>query len=336
MTLVFTTGLLRNLNHMYAGRNDESWVGLVVFMLSMALFSVAWVVATPFTLRHPRVVQRVGFALIGPVQRLFEHVDATPGEYTEKDISPYFWHNGHYPDSDEYRAMLATNFETYRLRIGGLVGNPVELGLADLRGLPSHEQITQHFCIQGWSGVAKWGGVRMETIIDLVKPRPEAKWVVFYSLGQGPNQGVYYDAHPIEQMRYHLTMLAYDMNGEPLSFTTAHPCGCATRSSSVSSRSSGLRRSSSWRPTRRSGVDTAATTRTTSFSDIANRSNPRADPRGDLGFKTRGIWLERTHERRNRWQSHTSLARLPSHPSAQPTTSTSPANCSTWRPRGRS
>jgi sulfoxide reductase catalytic subunit YedY len=223
VTLVFTTGLLRNLNHMYAGRNDDSWVGFWIFALSMAVFITAWVMATPFTLRHPRVVQRVGFALIGPAQRLFEHVDATPGEYTEKDISPYFWHNGHYPDSDEYKAMLESNFSTYRLRIGGLVDNPVELDLAALRALPSHEQITQHFCIQGWSGIARWGGVRMETILDLVKPQPQAKWVVFYSLGEGPNKGVYYDAHPIEQMHYHLTMLAYDMNGKPLSFGHGAP-----------------------------------------------------------------------------------------------------------------
>jgi methionine sulfoxide reductase catalytic subunit len=223
VTLVFTTGLLRNLNHMYAGRNDDSWVGFWIFALSMAVFITAWVMATPFTLRHPRVVQRVGFALIGPAQRLFEHVDATPGEYTEKDISPYFWHNGHYPDSDEYKAMLECKFATYRLRIGGLVDNPVDLELAALRALPSHEQITQHFCIQGWSGIARWGGVRMQTILDLVKPQPQARWVVFYSLGEGPNKGVYYDAHPIEQMHYHLTMLAYDMNGEPLSFGHGAP-----------------------------------------------------------------------------------------------------------------
>ena len=49
--------------------------------------TAAWVAATPLTLRHPRAVQRIGYALIGPVQRLFEHVDATPGEYGEKDIS---------------------------------------------------------------------------------------------------------------------------------------------------------------------------------------------------------------------------------------------------------
>lgn len=221
--LVFTTGLLRNLNHMYAARGGEGWLGLVVFAASMVVVIAGWVAATPFTLRHPRVVQRAGFALIGPAQRLFEHVDATPGEYTEKDISPYFWHNGRYPDSDEYRRLFERDFADYRLRISGLVDHPVELGLRQLRELPYHEQITQHFCIQGWSGVAWWGGVAMSTILDLVRPRPEAKWVVFYSFGEGPEPGLYYDAHPIEQMRYHLTMLAYDMNGQPLSYGHGAP-----------------------------------------------------------------------------------------------------------------
>ena len=100
---------------------------------------------------------------------------------------------------------------------------PVDLDLAQLRALPHHEQITQHFCIQGWSGVAKWGGVSMQTILDLVKPHPEAKWVVFYSLGEGADKGVYYDAHPIEHMGHHLTMLAYDMNDQPLSFGHGAP-----------------------------------------------------------------------------------------------------------------
>jgi len=223
VAMVFMTGLLPNLNHMYALRDSNGWLGLWVFLASMVVVTAGWLAATPFTLRHPRVVQRVGFALIGPVQRLFEHLDATPGEYAERDLSPYFWHNGHYPVSDEYQALQDGNFADYRLRINGLVEHPVELGLDQLRALPHHEQITQHFCIQGWSGVAKWGGVSMQTIVELVKPRPEASWVVFYSLGDGPDGGIYYDAHPIEQMRYRLTMLAYDMNGEPLSFGHGAP-----------------------------------------------------------------------------------------------------------------
>jgi methionine sulfoxide reductase catalytic subunit len=223
VTFVFTTGLLVNLNHIYAGRTDDSWIGFSVFAASMVVAVAGWVAATPFTIRHPRVVQRVGQAIVGPLQHLFEHVDPKPGEYGEKDISPYFWHNGQYPDSDEYKALFDGGFADYRLRIDGLVANSVELDLAQLRALPHHERITQHFCIQGWSGVAKWGGVSMQTILDLVTPQPEAKWVVFYSLGEGADKGIYYDAHPIEHMSHHLTMLAYDMNDQPLPFGHGAP-----------------------------------------------------------------------------------------------------------------
>ncbi len=63
----------------------------------------------------------------------------------------------------------------------------------------------------------------MQTLMDVVEPQAEAKWVVFSSLADGPDGGLYYDAHPIEQMGYHLTMLAYDMNGEPLPYGHGAP-----------------------------------------------------------------------------------------------------------------
>jgi DMSO/TMAO reductase YedYZ molybdopterin-dependent catalytic subunit len=223
VTFVFTTGALVNLNHMYVGRDDHTWIGFALFAVSMVVVLVAWVAATPFTLSRPRTVQRVGQALIGPAERLFEQLDPSPGQYTEADISPYFWHNGQYPDSDEYKELFDTAFKDYRLHIHGLVEHPAELTLDELRALPHHEQITQHFCIQGWSGIAKWGGVRMSTIVDLVEPLPDARWVVFYSLGDGADRGTYYDAHPIEHMYHRLTMLAYDMNDQPLTFGHGAP-----------------------------------------------------------------------------------------------------------------
>ncbi|MEO5535913.1 MAG: hypothetical protein ABIR17_12375 [Pseudolysinimonas sp.] len=50
--LVFATGALRNLNHMYAGRDDESWIGLIVFAGLLILMLVAWVVARPAVLER--------------------------------------------------------------------------------------------------------------------------------------------------------------------------------------------------------------------------------------------------------------------------------------------
>ncbi len=223
VTMVFITGAGENLNAMFAARDSAGALGWIVFGIAMTLVLAAWFAASPFTLRHPRVIQRVGNAIAGPFQRAFERVHLRPEQYSEGDISDYFWHNGRYPDSDEYRDLLAGDFADYRLRINGLVDNPVELSLSELRALPHHEQITQHYCIQGWSGVAKWGGVSMSTILDLVRPRPEAKWVVFYSIADGSDGGIYYDAHPIEQMRGSLAMLAYEMNGEPLTFGHGAP-----------------------------------------------------------------------------------------------------------------
>ena len=223
VTLILTTGALRNLNHMFAAQDNGSWTGFWIFAASMVVVIVGWVAATPLTYRYPRKVQQIGYALIGPAQRLFEHIDSKPGQYTEKDISPYFWHNGKYPQSQEYKDLREGSFADYHLRISGLVENPVELDLAQLRALPGHEQITQHFCIQGWSGVAKWGGVSMATIMELVKPKPEAKWVVFYSFAEGSDGGTYYDAQPVEQMNYELTMLAYDMNDQALSYGHGAP-----------------------------------------------------------------------------------------------------------------
>ena len=52
------------LNHIYGGRDDDSWIGFPVFALSMVVLVVGRVAATALTLRHPRVVQRLGFALI--------------------------------------------------------------------------------------------------------------------------------------------------------------------------------------------------------------------------------------------------------------------------------
>jgi DMSO/TMAO reductase YedYZ molybdopterin-dependent catalytic subunit len=74
-------------------------------------------------------------------------------KFEEKDISPYFWPHGKEPDSEEYRSHLAQQFKNYKLKVGGLVENPVEFSYAELQSMPKSEQIRQHYCIQGWSGM---------------------------------------------------------------------------------------------------------------------------------------------------------------------------------------
>ena len=222
VTLVFITGARVNLNMMWAGVNDGSWSGFGVFIPAMVLVGIAWWLASPLTLRHARLVQRVGRFLIGPIKGFAERADPR-SELTEKDISPYFWPNGTMPDSPEFNALVAGEFVDYRLRVDGLVERPSTFSLAELRAMPRQDQITTHFCIQGWSGVAKWGGVPMKHILDLVRPMAEARYAVFYSLADGADGGRYYDVHKVSNMRHALTLLAYDMNGAAVSVLHGAP-----------------------------------------------------------------------------------------------------------------
>ncbi len=51
VTLVVATGALRNLNHMYAVRDDTSWVGFWIFAASLVIMIAVWIAAQPLFLR---------------------------------------------------------------------------------------------------------------------------------------------------------------------------------------------------------------------------------------------------------------------------------------------
>src|SRR5205809_925237 len=82
-------------------------------------------------------------------QRFFVRPSSMAREFSEADIAPNFRANGSTnPDSPEYQAMVANNFSTWKLKISGLVENPMEFSLADLRAMPSRTQITRHDCVE--------------------------------------------------------------------------------------------------------------------------------------------------------------------------------------------
>jgi DMSO/TMAO reductase YedYZ molybdopterin-dependent catalytic subunit/thiosulfate reductase cytochrome b subunit len=223
--MVFITGFVGNLNHIVLGTNTDSYWALGIYVVAMAIIVVSWLIASPLTIRYPGAVQLVGRWTVGWVKAFIEwaHPKAT---YSEKDISPYFWPNGRVPDSETFRRLQANNWADYSLRIEGLVENPVTLSYDDVKALPKHDQITQHYCIQGWSGVGKWGGACMADILDMVRPLPSARWVAFYSFAEGGaslDEGKYYDCHKIAHMRQPTCLLAYELNGEPLNETHGAP-----------------------------------------------------------------------------------------------------------------
>jgi len=220
--MVFATGFVGNINHITLGTDTNSYRGVALYLAWMAVVIAFWLAASPLTIKYPRTVQKVGTVTVGWLKKLLERW-APKATYTKDDITDYFWPNGTLPVSDEYRNLQAGNWSDYVLRVDGLVENPLEITYAELLALPKQDQITHHFCIQGWSAIGEWTGVPMRTICEMVKPLPNAKWVAFYSFAEGSDGGRYYDCHPIENMYHHQTILAYGLNGAPLNESHGAP-----------------------------------------------------------------------------------------------------------------
>lgn len=216
VTLVALTGFMRNMNHIVLGVDDLYSGGMLLGFAGIGLVVLSWVTAHYLSWHHPRKLQRALKHVTYPMQLLtLNRLIPEPG-YTANDISPYFWPNGNLPTRSDWQRMAQGGFHEYRLKVGGLVERPVELSLADLAKLGESEQITMHHCIQGWSGIARWRGIPMKALIDLVRPKPEVQTVVFYSFGEALYGGAYYDTQTIENALKPECLLATHMNGQPL------------------------------------------------------------------------------------------------------------------------
>ena len=160
------------------------------------------------------------------VQRLIVPRKAVAQEFKESDLSPQFRSNGtSIPDNPQYVAMAENGFKDYRLEIGGLVERPMAFMLAEIRALPSRTQITRHDCVEGWSAIGKWKGARLGALLEAVKLKPNARYVVFYCADpmEEDEDSLYYESIDLEDAFHPQTILAYELNGEPLPIKNGAP-----------------------------------------------------------------------------------------------------------------
>ena len=225
VTIVAMHGFRRELALIVLGETHSPHLtrALVVWLSGLTGIVVIHVVTTLCSHRRPHLVQRNTQAITDALRTLLFGHEISAQHYSPADISPYFWVNGRPPKEDSYLAMAHDQFANYSLEVGGLVQKPLRLTLGDLRAMPKHTQITKHCCIQGWSGVAEWGGVSLSHVIELCRPLPAARYILFYAFdnksssephAQGP--GFFYGSIRMELAEDPQTMLAYEMNGQPL------------------------------------------------------------------------------------------------------------------------
>jgi DMSO/TMAO reductase YedYZ molybdopterin-dependent catalytic subunit len=96
-------------------------------------------------------------------------------EYPESAIARPFPFNAYYPESD----APEVDGTTFKLEVGGLIDNKAPWTLERLYALPQVSQVTRHVCVEGWSAIGSWQGVRLSEFLKRIGADTKAKYVWF-------------------------------------------------------------------------------------------------------------------------------------------------------------
>jgi DMSO/TMAO reductase YedYZ molybdopterin-dependent catalytic subunit len=107
------------------------------------------------------------------VQALLFDPNKLAPTYPESMITRPFPFNAFY-DVDDVPEVDAAS---YRLQLSGLAQGKRTWTLDELRALPQESQITRHICIEGWSAIGHWGGVRFADFLRRCGADTSAKYV---------------------------------------------------------------------------------------------------------------------------------------------------------------
>ena len=116
----------------------------------------------------------------------------------------------------------------WRLTLDGLVsGLSVSLNIRNLlASFQVHEQITRLVCVEGWSAIAGWVGLRFDDLLRAYPPVSQAKWARLESsvnLGPWGNPDPYFVSLDLATARHPQTLLATHLNGKPLTVEHGAP-----------------------------------------------------------------------------------------------------------------
>ncbi len=138
----------------------------------------------------------------GPVSRKEDRERVPPGQYLARRWPVL--------SAEKNPVFDGINWD---VSVEGLVENPVKWSWNEFLELPKKEQVSDIHCVTTWSLLdQKFSGVSFQTIIDIVKPKAEAKYVTFEALSG------YTTALPLGEgyLGEHDVLLAYEHDGKPL------------------------------------------------------------------------------------------------------------------------
>jgi DMSO/TMAO reductase YedYZ molybdopterin-dependent catalytic subunit len=145
------------------------------------------------------------------VSQLFYRPARLAPEFAQSQITKPNRVNGDLGMTGEFDAA------SWRLTVGGLANrrDDLILTLDDIKQLPRTEMTTEFKCIEGWSTIVNWAGVRFSDLVAEVMPGIALQTLPAYVSMTTPDRN-YFVGWDIESIMHPQTLLAYEMNGEPL------------------------------------------------------------------------------------------------------------------------
>ncbi len=128
-------------------------------------------------------------------------------EFVPSQISRPPFANEVAPLGEEFKRLQMGGFTDWRLNVDGMVARPASFSLAELRSFPVRSQITHLACEEGWSYIAKWTGVPLSHILDLVGTLPQARYVIYRSFQHG-----WWESIDMADALHPQTLVAHGMN----------------------------------------------------------------------------------------------------------------------------
>jgi len=104
----------------------------------------------------------------------------------------------------------AVSESDYRLEVTGKVADARAWRLEELRAMAQVDQITRHICVEGWSAIGRWGGVRFSDFLARVGADTRARYVGFECADD------YYTSIDMATALHPQTLLALTYDGQPL------------------------------------------------------------------------------------------------------------------------
>jgi len=215
--------VLRNMSRM--SRRSFIWAGIAAFS---AYKGITWLASRQDDLGTPWPFRRVLDSNGDLAEDYFGPMRLAP-TFAKSQITKPLRENG-----DEGIGDTDYDPSNWTLTVNNVFGkdDPITLTLEDIKKLPVTTQVTEMCCIEGWSIIVEWTGVRFVDFAKKYPPQPREgdkpdvanhpdKLVRYVGMAT-PDNG-YYVGLDMASALHPQTLLCFEMNGEPLSLDHGAP-----------------------------------------------------------------------------------------------------------------